>query len=122
MLNLFVMTNRGVSIDTVDSNKYIIVKNQNPVASFTNNPTNVFTYEFIDFVNTSTDPDDSLVEWTWNFGDNTGDLVITNPLLINQRKEYKKAGTYPVTLKVKDSYGATSTTNPVNVFVKNRNP
>ena len=112
----------GVSIDTVDSNKYIIVKNQNPVASFTNNPTNVFTYEFIDFVNTSTDPDDSLVEWTWNFGDNTGDLVITNPLLINQRKEYKKAGTYPVTLKVKDSYGATSTTNPVNVFVKNRKP
>jgi hypothetical protein len=50
------------------------------------------TYEFVNFVNTSTDPDDSLVEWTWNFGDNTGDLVITNPLLVNQRKEYKKAG------------------------------
>jgi PKD repeat protein len=112
----------GVSVDTVDSNKNIIIKNQNPVASFTNNPTNVLTYEFINFVNTSTDPDDSLVEWTWNFGDNTGDLVITNPLLVNQRKEYKKAGTYTVTFKVKDSYGATSTTNPVNVFVKNRKP
>lgn len=112
----------GVSISTVDSNKNIIVKNQNPVASFTNNPTNVLTYEFINFVNTSTDPDDSLVEWTWNFGDNTGDLIITNPLLVNQRKEYKKAGTYFVTLKVKDSYGATSITNPVSVFVKNRKP
>lgn len=54
------------------------------------------------FTDTSTDPDGSVASWAWNFGDGSSSTVK------NPSKTYAQAGTYTVTLTVKDNSGASS--------------
>jgi PKD repeat protein len=70
-------------------------------------PTASFTYTIngltVNFTDTSTDPDGTIVSWLWNFGDgNTSTLQ-------NPTHTYATGGTYTVTLTVTDNDGATDT-------------
>jgi leucyl aminopeptidase len=65
----------------------------------------------VSFTNTSTDADDDIVSYSWNFGD-TGTSVDTNPT-----HSYASAGRYAVSLTATDSEGNTDTANMnVDVF------
>jgi subtilisin family serine protease len=70
-------------------------------------PTASFTYSCTDlscqFSDASTDPDGSVVAWSWTFGDNTTSTA-QNPLHV-----YGASGAYTVTLRVTDDRAATST-------------
>jgi PKD repeat protein len=55
------------------------------------------------FADRSTDPDDNLSSWSWNFGD--GDRSPTR----DANHAFAAAGTYTVTLTAKDTEGATGT-------------
>jgi len=69
-------------------------------------PTAGFTFSTsgltANFTDTSTDPDGSVASWAWSFGDGSSSTVK------NPSKTYAQAGTYTVTLTVKDNKGAAS--------------
>ena len=88
----------------IDSfNKTIKVLNRFPVASFTKTVTNVILEETIYFdASESYDPDGTIINYTWDFGDgNTTTGITTN-------HTYHKEKTYIVTLTVTDDDGAMS--------------
>ena len=74
--------------------------NQEPTASFDWQATNLT----VDFTSTANDPDGTISNHTWDFGDTT---TSTNS---NPTHTYDQAGDYPVTLTVTDNDGATNTT------------
>jgi len=66
----------------------------------------------------STDGTHTIVQWTWNYGDGTIDSVATVPFI----HVYGATGSYPVSLKVKDSYGCTDQISlPTNVVISHPN-
>lgn len=72
-----------------------------PVANFTYTPAEPKIGDLIDFTDTSTDPDGTIISWWWDFGDHYySDLQ--NPIHI-----YYTVGTYDVTLTVTDDKGLT---------------
>lgn len=77
--------------------------NSPPTASFTYAPQNPTIENLIQFTDTSTDPDGTVVSWSWNFGDG-GTSTLQNPT-----HQYETAGTYTVTLTVEDNGGMTDT-------------
>ncbi|OYT61119.1 hypothetical protein B6U81_03780 [Thermoplasmatales archaeon ex4484_30] len=90
-----------------------------PIANFSwtpSNPTVLGTIQFND-LSYDPDPDGSIVNWTWNFGD--GDISYeTNP-----SHQYADDGIYDVTLTVKDNDGATSSiTKQINISKGNSPP
>ncbi|MBS0432664.1 MAG: PKD domain-containing protein [Proteobacteria bacterium] len=75
--------------------------NQPPVASFTSRTRGLI----VQLTDTSTDPDGTIVARLWKFGD--GKQGTKSP----QLHKYASAGTYTVTLTVKDNDGATNSTS-----------
>lgn len=70
-----------------------------------------------DFVDTSSDPDGTIVGWTWDFGDGT---TLSNQ---SSSHEFPAPGTYVVALTVTDDHGATgSGAQSVTVTVGNAPP
>jgi PKD repeat protein len=81
--------------------------NESPTAAFTFTCTGLACT----FADASTDPDGTITAWTWDFGDGFVEFV-PNPL----PHSYATAGTYDVSLTVRDDIGATDTvTVPVTV-------
>ncbi|HEC63045.1 MAG TPA: PKD domain-containing protein, partial [Candidatus Acetothermia bacterium] len=82
-----------------------------PQARFTYSPTHPNVGQWIQFdASASSDPDGSIVSYSWDFGDGT----TTSGVRVN--KSYSSAGTYTVTLVVRDDRGATdSETKQVTV-------
>jgi len=79
-------------------------QNTLPTSNFTYNPTAPRENQEVNFTDTSTDPDGTVVAWLWNFGD--GDTSTQkNPL-----HTYMKNGTYTITLTVTDNDEAIHTT------------
>ena len=77
-----------------------------PVASFTFSPTSPTVGQTITFdASSSYDPDGSIVLYQWNFGDSNV-TATTSPSITHT---YSSAGTYTVTLTVRDDRGLTST-------------
>lgn len=85
--------------------------NTPPSAGF-NFSSNLLDVEFID---TSTDPDGSIVLWNWDFGDGNSSSAQ------NPEHVYAASGTYNVSLTVTDDAGATGNTSK-NVSVNAEEP
>lgn len=106
-----------VTLNVTDDNgakdtksKSVTVTNVPPVANFVYSPTNPKTNEIIQFTDTSTDSDGTVVSWSWNFGD------VTASTLQNPTHKYTDEGTYTVTLNITDDDGAkNSKSKSVNV-------
>jgi len=74
-------------------------EDQPPIASFNYEPINPITSDTIYFNSTSTDPDGTIVNWTWDFNDNNfgyGQQVT---------HKYNNDGSYDVELTVEDDKG-----------------
>jgi PKD repeat protein len=74
-----------------------------PIPNFIYSPLTPTTNDSIQFTDQSTDPDGSIVNWTWNFGDGTTS-TIKSPF-----HQYNVKGNFTVTLTVKDNDGYTGT-------------
>jgi len=92
------------------------VLNRAPVANFTESATTVYTGVSIHFdASISSDPDGSIISYSWDFGDGyTGTGVTVD-------HAYADNGTYTVTLTVTDDDGATASRDAVKT-VLNRSP
>jgi len=111
----------GVSLETINSVQVITINNQPPVASFSYSPTNAFTFDPITFTDNSSDPENALSKWVWDFGDLTN-FSTTDPLQKNPTKSYNKGNKdYTVALTVYDNFGLSNTTSRV-VTINNRKP
>jgi PKD repeat protein len=82
----------------VDSETQSVIVNAPPTANYTYSGTGLTR----DFVDTSTDPNGTIVSRTWDFGDGTTSTA-TNP----SKTWAAPGGTYTVTLTVFDNQGAT---------------
>jgi PKD repeat protein len=97
--------------------KPVTVLNAPPVASFNYSPTQPEPGEWVLFTSTSTDCDDSVESFAWDFDDGT---TSTDPTPVHK---FAAAGSYDVSLTVTDEDGATdSQTIPVSVFRVNAPP
>ncbi len=113
VVRLNVTDDDGLS-DTTSVN--ITVLNRPPVASFTESETVVLTSDTITFNGSeSYDPDGSVVEWFWDFGDgaNYTGVIASHAYLDN--------GNYTVKLVVTDNDGSTSVANSTKTIL-NRPP
>jgi len=83
-----------------EDTRIINVTNREPDASFTYSPSNPSIRDVINFVDTSEDPDGTLISWLWSFGDgNTSTRQ-------NPSHQYADKGDYLVRLTVTDDDGA----------------
>lgn len=73
--------------------------NVSPTASFTTSPAAPEAGQSVNFTDTSTDPDGTVVGWEWDFGDGTTSTAR------NPSHTYNAAGSYQVTLSVVDDDG-----------------
>jgi len=74
--------------------------NQPPQADFTISPASPTIGDTVQFTDRSSDPDGEIVSWEWDFGDGTTSTAQ------NPSHKYSQAGTYTVTLRVRDDEGA----------------
>ncbi len=101
-VKLTLVDNRGNLATTAQQ---ITVVDEAPTAAFTTSVAHPAVQHSVSFNgSTSSDPDGSIVFYSWTFGDGTS-LSGVNPT-----HSYNAAGTYTVTLTVTDSSGATATT------------
>jgi len=119
---LIVTDNRnGLSIETVNSIQKITINNQPPVANFTFSANNSFTFDPITFTDISTDPDNSIIRWSWDYGDGTT-FITSDPLQKSPTKSFNKGNKdYTVSLTVYDNFGLSSTTSQP-IRIENRKP
>jgi len=119
---LIVTDNRnGVSLQTANSVQIITINNQPPVASFTFGPNNAFTFNLVTFTDTSTDPDNAIIKWVWDYGDTTT-FTTSDPAQKSPQKSYNKGNKdYLVSLTVYDNLGLFSTASQL-VRINNRKP
>lgn len=89
--------------------------NDPPIADFTFVPTSPTTADTVQFSDTSTDPDGSIVGWAWDFGDG-----VTSTLQ-NPTHRFTETATYTVRLIVTDNWGTQGlTTQDVPVTYRQR--
>jgi PKD repeat protein len=101
VVNLTVTDNEGAT-DSVNATKTI--NNRAPVASFIESVEVVDTGETVSFdASASDDPDGTIVDYLWDFGDGTTGSGVSI------QHAYSQDGTYTVTLTVTDNDGATDT-------------
>jgi PKD repeat protein len=90
----------------------VVITNATPTASFTSTVSDLKA----DFTSTSTDPDGTIVNYVWDFGDGPAGSGAT-PTHV-----YPTGGTYPVTLTVTDNNGGTNATINGSVTVTDPPP
>jgi len=113
LVTLTVTDNDGA---TASAHATKTVMNRPPVASFTETAETVNTDETISFdASDSSDPDGSIVNYSWDFGDGAKGTGVSI------QHAYSQDGTYTVTLTVTDDDGATDTTSATKT-VLNRIP
>ena len=109
-VTLTVTDNRGATSSTRQRINVQRPSNQAPTASFSMSPSNPTTGQSVRFTSNSFDPDGSIQQERWSFGD--GSQAFGSPVL----HTYNRSGTFNVTLTVTDNRGATtSTTRQIQV-------
>ena len=107
------VTDNGGATGTASHTVIVAPANSPPTASFTRTCTGLTC----SFTSTSTDPDGSVVGWSWTLGDGAT-ATAQNP-----SHTYAAGGTYTVTLRVTDNSGGTgSTSQSVTVTPSNQPP
>ena len=106
-VTLTVTDNQGASSAPTSRTVGVTPPNQPPTASFTRSCSGLTC----SFTSTSSDPDGSIIAYSWTFGDGA------TSTLQNPSHSYAAGGTYTVTLRVTDDQGAQSTTASQNVTV-----
>ncbi len=106
---------------SLPSNQQITIINQAPSANFSFNPANPQTLQTINFIDSSTDPENDLVRWEWSFGD--GNSFVTSDANKKSPQHQYAFGnkTYSVTLTVYDKFNLSNSITK-NIFVSNRIP
>jgi len=100
---LTTLTVNGEKNAKASSSREIVVNvppNQPPIASFTPNPTTGMAPQLVSFVPTATDPDGTITQYFWDFGDG---VTIRGRVA---KHTYHDPGTYLATLTVTDDDGA----------------
>jgi PKD repeat protein/KaiC/GvpD/RAD55 family RecA-like ATPase len=112
-ITLTVTDNDGTTKSALDT---VSVQNRAPVAQFTKSASTVDTGTFVQFnASTSYDPDGTLVNYYWDFGDGqTGMGMVAS-------HAFGENGTYSVALTVTDNDGLTDSTHET-VVVQGRTP
>jgi len=111
----------GVSLETVNSVQKITINNQPPVANFSFSPINAFTFDPITFTDNSSDLENALSKWSWDYGDGTS-FTTSDSLQKNPTKSYSDGNKdYTVYLTVYDNFGLSNTTSHL-VHINNRKP
>jgi PKD repeat protein len=101
-VTLTLVDNRGNLATTTRQ----ITVDEAPTAAFTSTPPHPAVAQTVSFDgSSSSDPDGSIMSYSWNFGDGTPAATGTTPT-----HTYSTSGVYTITLKVSDSSGATATT------------
>ncbi len=100
---LTVTDNEGATGEKVKNMTVAAVSNSAPVADFTFAPALPGVDQEIQFTDQSTDADDNITGWAWDFGDGT------TSTLQNPTHAYTTAGNYMVKLAVTDAEGLTDT-------------
>jgi PKD repeat protein len=95
--------------------KTIVISSQNqlPIADFSISPAKPLVYETVYFnASLSSDPDGTIVSWSWNFGDGAtaSGVEATN--------SYSTAGTFTVTLKVTDNNGGSKSSQKTITIIE----
>ncbi|MEA3366236.1 MAG: PKD domain-containing protein, partial [Candidatus Hydrogenedentes bacterium] len=77
-----------------------------PTAGFTADPTSVDVLKEVLFTDSSTAGSGEVVEWEWDFGDESEPLIVTDPpkLPVEVTHEYESYGVYSVTLTTRSEY------------------
>jgi hypothetical protein len=94
-----------VNVDAIVSRQDVIVGNRPPVPAFDYAPKPPVARELVTLTSTASDPDGPIVSQEWDldgdgvFDDATGETALSF---------WRRAGTYPVSLRVTDRDGATS--------------
>jgi PKD repeat protein/predicted phosphodiesterase len=99
--------------------KTIVIGNRMPVAGFSYTPHNPNINEVITFTDESYDPEGSVVEWEWDFGDGTTSAE-ENPTY-----SYSETGFFIITLTVWDEYNDSDSISKIieiENFVENLAP
>jgi len=91
-------------------------ENQPPEADFSYSPPNPTTLDIVTFTDTSTDPDGTIVNLTWDFGDGNFSYE-RNPTHI-----YPASGDYTVTLTVVDELGLNDADVGYVIITKDNEP
>src|SRR5437899_3517975 len=114
-VTLTVKDNQNASSSPVSHTVQVTAPNQPPSAAFTFNCTALGC----SFTEQSSDPDGSATSWQWTFGDGTTGSTAQNP-----SHTYSAAGSYTVTLTVKDNQNASSSpvSHTVQVTAPNQAP
>src|SRR5207244_715245 len=114
-VTLTVKDNQNASSSPVSHTVQVTAPNQPPSAAFTSS-CNGLACSFSD---QSSDPDGSVTSWQWTFGDGTTGSTAQNP-----SHTYSAAGSYTVTLTVKDNQNASSSpvSHTVQVTAPNQPP
>jgi PKD repeat protein len=102
-----VVTDNSGNSDSI-SRDVTVTDNSNPLASFTISPLTPTTSDTITFnASASSDPDGTIVSYSWDFGD-TNTYTSPTPITTHQ---YSTADTYTVWLTVTDNNGNIATTS-----------
>ncbi len=102
----------GVRVDSSGGGFDIVthvvpIANRGPSASFVFVPQSPRTDDVVQFTSTATDPDDPIVEWSWDLD---GDSEFDDASGVTAQRAFATVGTHTVGLRVRDASGATNAT------------